>query len=167
MDGGALAMGRLEDGTPYFAPVGEIAYDGDEDRVQCHLCGGWFRLVGGTHLNSTHGWTLERYRHAFRLPKGVPTCSRELSESHHRTAVAVGLGTSSNTPEEDRALAHAASRAVQLPRWRSLAVKRPELAAELHPTRNGDLDSYSVGPGSRRKVWWRCALWARMASHGL
>ena len=44
----------------------------------------------------------------------------------------------------------------RVPRWRSLGALRPELAAELHPTRNGDLDPYRVAPMSRRSVWWRC-----------
>ena len=34
---------RLEDGTPYVGQLGELAYDPDEDKVQCHLCGGWYR----------------------------------------------------------------------------------------------------------------------------
>ena len=42
------------------------------------------------------------------------------------------------------------------PRRRSLAVLRPDLAAELHSTRNGELDPYQVAPHSRRSVWWRC-----------
>lgn len=29
----------LADATPYFVPLGEIPYDPDEDKVQCHLCG--------------------------------------------------------------------------------------------------------------------------------
>ena len=31
---------RLEDGTRYVGQLGELAYDPDEDKVQCHLCGG-------------------------------------------------------------------------------------------------------------------------------
>jgi transposase-like protein len=41
-------------------------------------------------------------------------------------------------------------------RERSLAVLRPDLACALHPTHNGDLDSYSLGVSSHRKVWWQC-----------
>ena len=44
----------------------------------------------------------------------------------------------------------------RVPRERSLAVLHPDLANELHPTRNGDLDPYQVAPTSRRSVWWRC-----------
>src|SRR4051812_28772663 len=39
----------------------------------------------------------------------------------------------------------------------SFAAKRPELAAELDPARNEDLDPWSLAVGSHRKVWWRCA----------
>jgi hypothetical protein len=51
-------VGRLEDGTPYFAPLGQLLWDSEEDRVQCHLCGGWFRFLGSSHLIRTSG----RYR---------------------------------------------------------------------------------------------------------
>jgi hypothetical protein len=43
-----------------------------------------------------------------------------------------------------------------VPRERSLAVQRPDLAAELHPTRNGDLDAYTVARWSVQPLWWRC-----------
>jgi Probable Zinc-ribbon domain len=46
-------------------------------------------------------------------------------------------------------------------RERSLAVLRPELAAELHPTRNGDLDPYSLGASAHQHVWWRCRYCGR------
>jgi hypothetical protein len=72
---GSRALGRLADGTPYFAPLGELAYDADEDRVQCHLCGDWLRIIGGAHLIKRHGWTLSQYRAAFALLRGEPTCA--------------------------------------------------------------------------------------------
>jgi hypothetical protein len=48
------AVGRLPDGTAYFAAVGELVYQGTE-RVQCHLWGRFMRMVGGTHLRVGHG----------------------------------------------------------------------------------------------------------------
>lgn len=39
-----------------------------------------------------------------------------------------------------------------------LSVTHPALAAEWHPTKNGDLTADEVNSGSQRKVWWRCAL---------
>ena len=38
-----------------------------------------------------------------------------------------------------------------------LATTMPELAAEWHPTKNGDLLPKDVSAGAERKVWWICA----------
>ena len=37
---------------------------------------------------------------------------------------------------------------------KSLAAKFPEIAAEWHPTKNGDLTPDQVSAGSNEKVWW-------------
>jgi hypothetical protein len=76
-------VGVLEDGTVFYAPLGEVLHDGD-DRVCCHLCGRWLRQVGGTHLRVGHGWTLAEYREAFRLLQSTPTCARDLSAGLRR-----------------------------------------------------------------------------------
>lgn len=39
----------------------------------------------------------------------------------------------------------------------SLAALHPELAAQWHQKRNGDLTAADVRPGADRKVWWQCA----------
>jgi transposase-like protein len=39
----------------------------------------------------------------------------------------------------------------------NLAVLHPEVAADWHPTRNGELRPAGVSPNSRQRVWWRCA----------
>ena len=49
-----------------------------------------------------------------------------------------------------------AERRAEVPLARSLAAIRPELVAELHPSRNGELDATRLGAASSRKVWWRC-----------
>jgi hypothetical protein len=38
-----------------------------------------------------------------------------------------------------------------------LATKRPDLAAEWHPTKNGKLMPYDVTCGSNIEVWWQCS----------
>src|SRR5664279_1911326 len=43
-----------------------------------------------------------------------------------------------------------------VPGWRSLARVRPDLAAELYESRNGELDAGAVAAASHRKAWWRC-----------
>jgi hypothetical protein len=64
----AEKVGVLDDGTPYFAPLGEIVVDGS--RVICHLCGRALRSVVA-HLPS-HGWTKDQYCEAFGLERGQP-----------------------------------------------------------------------------------------------
>ena len=150
-------VGSLEDGTSYFAPLGELPYDPAADRVQCHLCGRWYRIIGSSHLYRVHGWTLDDYRDAFHLPMGTPTVSRGVSaslaaEAHRRR----GTGELRTGWSPDMGAGAAAVDRYRVPRWRSLAALRPELAAELHPTRNGDLDPYALAPTSSRRVWWRC-----------
>ena len=151
MSGEAHPVGVLSDGTAYYAPLGELDYDG-EDRVRCHLCGRFLRMVGGTHLRVGHGWTIAEYRETFQLSQSAATCSRDLSERYRRSAVQRVGSDGFATPPTARG-----SGRVRAPRWRSLAHVHPELVAELHPTRNGDLDPETVGAGSHRKPWWRCS----------
>ena len=40
--------------------------------------------------------------------------------------------------------------------FNDLATTHPDLAAEWHPHRNGDLRPDAVTAGFRGKVWWRC-----------
>jgi len=40
--------------------------------------------------------------------------------------------------------------------FNDLATKRPDLAAEWHPTKNGDLKPTDVFSSEGRKVWWLC-----------
>ena len=37
-----------------------------------------------------------------------------------------------------------------------LATIHPELAAQWHPTKNGDLTPFDVHSGSSKRVWWKC-----------
>jgi len=63
---------------------------------------------------------------------GCPQCGRQ------RTAAALSRHNSRVPPE------------------RSLAWRRPELARELHPERNGELDPLALAAYSNRAVWWLC-----------
>src|SRR5580704_18761536 len=56
----------LADGTPAFAPIGEVVVTGT--RVICHLCGRALRSVPA-HLR-VHGYTKEAYCLAFGLERG-------------------------------------------------------------------------------------------------
>ena len=154
----APELGRLADGTPYFAPLGELPYDPDEDKVQCHLCGDWFRLVGAGHLR-WHGWTLGEYREAFHLLRKTSTAAAGVSDKLRRNAITRKRTNERWANPPPAATPSPTGRGV--PRWRSLAALRPQLASELHPTRNGDLDPGTVAVHSRRVVWWCCPSWRR------
>jgi hypothetical protein len=52
-----------------YGELGVLAYDGTEDKVQCHICGEWFRALA-THVLRTHGWTADEYRQEFGLNNG-------------------------------------------------------------------------------------------------
>lgn len=46
-----------------------------------------------------------------------------------------------------------------VPAERSLGRRAPEVARELHPTRNSsDLDPFALGARSTRRVWWLCGM---------
>jgi hypothetical protein len=60
-----VPVGVLADGTPYFAPLGEVAVEGT--RVICHLCGRALRSVT-VHLRG-HGWTKQAYCEVFGLER--------------------------------------------------------------------------------------------------
>eukprot|EP01083_Nonionella_stella_P306658 1074859_1 len=38
----------------------------------------------------------------------------------------------------------------------SLVIQNPKIAAEFHPSKNGDLSLTDLHVSSNKKVWWRC-----------
>ena len=49
--------------------LGVLAYDEAEDKIQCHLCGKWFRGLNN-HVRASHSFTVEEYREEFGLNRG-------------------------------------------------------------------------------------------------
>src|SRR6202012_199703 len=66
-------VGVLADGTPYYAPAGEIVSDGTA--VTCHLCGRSLKSVAA-HLR-VHGWTKAAYCETLGLERGQSLKGRE------------------------------------------------------------------------------------------
>jgi AraC-like DNA-binding protein len=66
-------VGALSDGTPYYAPIGEIV--SDDTTVTCHLCGRSLKSVAA-HLRA-HGWTKAAYCETFGLERGQPLEGQE------------------------------------------------------------------------------------------
>jgi hypothetical protein len=157
---GGRALGRLADGTPYFAALGELPYDPDEDRVQCHPLREWFRQVAGHHLLKRHGWTVEQYRREFRLAQSVSTCAPGLTAIKSRVVADQNAFRAPGRFTDNQAAArHAASRSSRaFPRViKSLADGRPDLVAEFHLTRNAGLSPAAIAMTSTEPVWWRCS----------
>jgi rubrerythrin len=149
---------RLADGTVYYGQLGQLAYDPDEDKVQCHLCGEWFHCVGGPHLTHKHQWTVVEYRDAFHLPRGTPTIAQG-ARQQRRVSTTQAIAEGRIPPQSAPGAAsvwNTPGRPQPPPSWRSLAALQPELARELHPTRNGDLDPRTLAPRSIQRVWWLC-----------
>lgn len=66
------------DGHGYF---GVLLYDSWEDKVQCHMCGKWFKLLSA-HINQAHKVNTDYYRERFGFGKHLGLCSLGLSKRH-------------------------------------------------------------------------------------
>ena len=147
-------IGRLPSGEEYYAPLGEMRSDGG--RVQCHLCGRWFKMVGGNHLLAAHGWTTAEYREAFLLNATASTIGASTHDRKRESMLEqIDRGTR-KYPVGGGGPATAIG-------WRSLAALRPEVAVDWHPTRNRAIEKEgltprTMGPKSTRAVWWCCQI---------
>ncbi|MCW2898708.1 MAG: hypothetical protein JWO67_973 [Streptosporangiaceae bacterium] len=65
-----VAVGRLDDGTPVFAPVGRMTAVDGHRRVLCHACGEPLAHLAAAHL-ARHGFTTTGYRQRFGLRPGA------------------------------------------------------------------------------------------------
>ncbi|HAM34575.1 MAG TPA: hypothetical protein DEB40_03310 [Elusimicrobia bacterium] len=62
-----------------FGYLGVILRDTVSDKIQCHICGKWFKLLS-THLNQAHGISSRAYKFRFGLPLGFPLCGISFSK---------------------------------------------------------------------------------------
>jgi hypothetical protein len=122
------------DGTPLYAARGELRVDVDEQRVQCHLCGGWYRALGPTHLARAHGVTADEDRelvgllprHALWAPDLIEAHSARLrarlaAEPQLRAAMAIGRALARRGELQREARSRLAARPASLERERQLA----------------------------------------------
>lgn len=69
-----------------FGYQGVVMYDELEDKVQCSICGGWFKLITHTHLKR-HGLTSAReYKEIAGINKTTPVCGKGYSEFRSKNA---------------------------------------------------------------------------------
>ena len=111
------ATGCLPDGTPFYAPVGEVVTSGD--LVVCHLCGRLQRSVTA-HLRA-HRWTKDDYRAAFGLEQSqsLEGAARQAAFRRLHRAAAVRTGRAGG----ERGLRGARARAGQLTRDAAAAAR--------------------------------------------
>lgn len=74
---------EVEEGHGYY---GVVLYDRDEDKVQCHICGKWFKSVT-MHVLYKHELTKNDYVEKYGLSKATPLVSRGLSSIRSKTAI--------------------------------------------------------------------------------
>lgn len=72
----------VADGHGYY---GVALYDPLEDKVQCHICGGWFTFLL-KHVLRGHGASPEEYRSDFGLG-GISLCGLKFSQTMRDVAV--------------------------------------------------------------------------------
>jgi ROS/MUCR transcriptional regulator protein len=143
-------VGRLADGTPYFAPLGELIYDPAEDRVQCHLCGAWLRSLPGRHLMGVHGWTAAGYREAFGLAPGNglsrPTTRQRRADLMRRRIASDPQLRASMAAQQERARS---GELTELSARRRRGRRRPLESVRVSAARHPPLDYRQVAASRR------------------
>ena len=69
----------MTENAPAFGTLGRLEYDPLEDRLLCHVCGGWFRNLA-QHARLTHGWTVDDYRASAGLNRQTRLIAEGLRE---------------------------------------------------------------------------------------
>jgi hypothetical protein len=122
----------------------------------CAVCAGKRIQIGVNDLASTHPAIAEQWHHARNgdlLPAGITAGSSKrfwwIDKFGHEWEAQV------NNRTNGTGCPYCASRLV-LAGFNDLATNRPDIAAEWHPARNGDLRPDTIAPQSNRKVWFRC-----------
>ena len=80
-------VGSLAETTGFHAPVGELQVDADGEHVQCHLCGRWYRHLGGAHLRGKHKISADEYRELVGLRPRHPLWAPASSASQAKRFV--------------------------------------------------------------------------------
>ena len=139
-------IGKLRSGEPYYAPIGQMRYDGD--RVQCHLCGRWLKKVGGSHLIAAHGITTAQYRDMFHLYISTSTVAPETAE-RKRASMLEQFATGQRERKLHRRSARrrSAGGAHSRSSTPSCCASGTPRATRRRPRHRAD---------SQRKVWWCC-----------
>lgn len=72
--------------TSWFGEKGRLAYDPVEDKVQCHICGKWYKKLEA-HVWPKHGLLADEYREEFGLNRNTPLASVGFREMKREEAI--------------------------------------------------------------------------------
>lgn len=65
---------------------GVVMYDDAEDKVQCHICGGWFGNLG-QHTKRSHDLQVDDYKMEYGLSLRTALCSKKISAAHRKSGL--------------------------------------------------------------------------------
>jgi hypothetical protein len=85
-------------------PLGVLIIDDDGSRIQCHVCGRFYRSLVPRHI-AVHGLTDDAYRERFELSRRQSLSSPASQERRRQAALRNGAGLSAQEMAELSALA--------------------------------------------------------------
>lgn len=125
--------------------------------ASCPYCSGHKKLAGFNDLSTTHPeiasqWNFNRNKKMLpsMFSKGSDVKVWWQCEKDHEWEANISVRTSQNTG------CPVCSNRQIITNHNGLDAVTPDIAAEWHPTKNGDLLSSDVSPSSNKKVWWQC-----------
>jgi ROS/MUCR transcriptional regulator protein len=155
-------VGVLADGTPYYAPIGEIVSDGTT--VTCHLCGRSLKSVTA-HLRA-HGWTKAAYCETFGLERrqsleGRETRKRRAASFTPRLIFDPAIRAGSAAGRQRAATGELARDAARASTGRPLPEQRRRKAARATAAASGEV---AARANRERAARHRAEVAARVAS---
>lgn len=91
------------DGDVLHGTYGVLAYDEGADRVQCHACGEWYRMLSGEHL-AGHGLTAAAYKRRYELDRATPLESPRVTALRVRNRALAEVRNAGTLPVPDDTL---------------------------------------------------------------
>lgn len=61
--------------------LGVLLYDGSSDKIQCHLCGGWFHNLSA-HSRKEHAMSADEYKYEVGLLRSTALISEEIRKNY-------------------------------------------------------------------------------------
>jgi len=130
-------------------PPGRLLAEDDGSRVQCHLCGRWWALLG-MHVSRGHGMTPDAYREQFGLNRTTgltaPALARRMAAVHGaKLAARRRVGFDALTPEQ-------LDRSRRVPHRMERRMRQSEARRERHARRPGKPRPEPLSNGAVRRL---------------